>query len=280
MPRVHAAVRLRFGLAAWSNSHFDHALFPLRTPHDQYLPRYASLFGVAEADVLHHKFPSPVELAEWIHSTPEGFLFLPKMHKSVTHGEPGGPDPVEAARRWLDGLEPLRAAGRLGPVLLQFPASLDRLKGAEMLQKLLGLGEPGDFAVEVRNTSWFTPAFEALLTDHEAILAWSTFPGAFTPPWASAERGYVRFTGKFIHKRGRHVTQGDRLQDILEVRKRLNGASWKEAFVIVTNPFEGNAVDSLPRISAALGADDLAQRLKRQPGAPLFPDAPKPVAKR
>lgn len=263
-------MRLRFGLAAWSNSHFDHALFPLRTPHDEYLPRYASLFGIAEADVLHHRFPQPAELAEWIHSTPKGFRFLPKMHKSVTHGGPD--DPVAAARRFMAGLEPLRQAGKLGPVLLQFPASLDRLAGAELLQRLLAIGEPGDFAVEVRNPSWFTEAFETLLTDHEATLVWSTFPGAFTPPWATAATGFLRFTGTYIHKRGRHVTQGDRLQDILEMRKRLAAASWKEAYVIVTNPFEGNAVDALPRIAAALGDEAFATRLKRAPGAPLFPD--------
>src|ERR1041385_568474 len=119
-------MRVRFGLAAWSNSHFDNALYPLRTPHAEYLPRYAGLFDVAEADVLSHKMPGK-ELHEWVEQVPEGFEFLPKMHESVTHEGAG----VAKAKQFLDGLAPLRDAGKLGPVLLQFPASLDRLKGAE-----------------------------------------------------------------------------------------------------------------------------------------------------
>jgi uncharacterized protein YecE (DUF72 family) len=262
-------MRLRLGLAAWSNSHFDHALYPLRTPHVDYLPRYARLFSVAEADVLHHQMPDADTLREWIGQTPEGFLFLPKMHKDVTHGAGG----TQKAQTFLDGLGALRDAGKLGPILLQFPPGLDRAKGAALLQDLLRLSDPGVFAVEVRNTSWFTPAFENLLEDFESPLVWSTFPGAFTPPWATAGVGYIRFTGKHIHTRGRHVTVADRLGDILEVRKRLAQASWKECFAIVTNPFEGNAVDSLPRIAAALGETELARRCTREPGQPLLPDA-------
>jgi uncharacterized protein YecE (DUF72 family) len=264
-------VRTRFGLAAWSNSHFDNALYPLRTPHAEYLPRYAALFDVAEADVLAHRMPGK-ELAEWVEQTPAGFEFLPKMHESVTHEGAG----VEKARQFMAALAPLRDANKLGPVLLQFPPSLDRLKGSELLQELLRLGEPGTFAVEVRNPSWFTDAFRSLLEDHEAPLVWSTFPGAFAPPWATAEKGYLRFTGKHIHKRGRHVTVADRLADILEVRKRVAQAPWKEAYCIVTNPFEGNAVDSMPRVVAALAGPEEGKRFGHKPGEALLKE---PVGK-
>ena len=117
----------------------------------------------------------------------------------------------------------------------------------------------------------FAPAFENLLEDFDAPLVWSTWPSAFAPPWATASRGYVRFTGKNIHVRGRHVTAQDRLDDVLEVRKRLGQAPWTECFVIVTNPFEGNAVDSLPRIAAALEGPDAGRRYARGPGEPMFP---------
>lgn len=280
-------MRFRFGLAAWSNSHFDNALYPLRTPHAEYLPRYAGLFGVAEADVLAHKMPasgaqqatearagaarSGVDLHDWVEQTPKGFEFLPKMHESVTHEGAG----VDKAKQFMAGLAPLRDSDKLGPVLLQFPPSLDRLQGAELLQSLLRLGEPGTFAVEVRNTSWFTDAFRTMLEDHETPLVWSTFPGAFAPPWATARKGYLRFTGKHIHKRGRHVTVADRLPDVMEVRKRVAQAPWKEAYCIVTNPFEGNAVDSMPRIVAALAGAEEGKRYGHKPGEPLLKDPPR-----
>jgi hypothetical protein len=46
---------VKFGLAAWSNKHFDHILYPLRTKHREWLPRYATVFPVVEADILHHQ---------------------------------------------------------------------------------------------------------------------------------------------------------------------------------------------------------------------------------
>ncbi len=269
-------MHLRFGLGAWSNSHFEHTLYPLRTLHEEYLPRYATAFDCVEANVLHHRMPAApfaLDIGAWVKQTPEKFLFLPKMHKSVTHGDADESTRIATAKAWLAGVQPLRDAKRLGPILLQFPAQLERERGAAFLQSLLRLANPGAFAVEVRHKSWFTGPLETLLTDHEAPLVWSTFPKAFAPPWATAERGYVRFTGKHAQTRGRHVTVADRLNDILEIRKRLSGAKWGECFVIVTNPFEGNAVDSMPRIAAALGDAKLAKRLTRMPGEALFPDA-------
>ena len=264
-------MRLRLGLAAWSNSHYDNALFHPGTKHDEYLPRYASLFDCAEADVLHHQYPKAATLEKWVVETPEGFTFLPKMHKNATHeGQ------VDTAQPWLRALEPLRDAGKLGPVLLQFPPQLDREKGWDRVVELLGTGGAGTFAVEVRHTSWFVPAFQELLEDHEAPLVWSTHPKAFAPPWATAERGFVRFTGNLMPQRGRPVTAADRSKDIAEVGKRLQQAAWKECFCIVTNPFEGNAVDTLPKVAEAFGLEDLARRMQREPGRPLLADAPKP----
>jgi uncharacterized protein YecE (DUF72 family) len=260
-------VRLRFGLTAWSNSHFDNALFPIGTPHDEYLPRYSTVFSVAEADQLYHRLPGAKLLDPWIEQTPKDFKFLPKMWKKVTH-EGGG---IEEAKTWLRLLEPLRAADRLGPVLLQLPPSMKREKGWDLIAQILALEEPGSFALEVRNPSWFVDATQDLLTSHGAALVWGTHPKAFAPPWATAEFGYVRFTGNLVDVRGRYVTQQDRLPDILEVRKRVQQAPWKEAYVIATNPFEGNAADSLPRIAAALGDEALATRLTRKPGEVWFP---------
>ncbi|HUR62398.1 MAG TPA: DUF72 domain-containing protein [Candidatus Thermoplasmatota archaeon] len=263
-------IRFRFGLAAWSNSHFDNALYPLRTPHAEYLPRYSQLFEVAEATILSHRMPGRQMLEDWIAQTPAGFEFLPKMHEAVTH-KGGG---LEMAKTYLQLLQPLRDAKKLGPVLLQFPASLTHEKGFDLVQDLLRLGEPGCFAVEVRNMGWYTDAFRALLEDHEAALVWGTFPKAFAPPWNTSEKGYIRFTGKVMDLRGRYITQADRLTDVLEMRKRVEQATWKEAYCIVTNPFEGNAVDSMPRIVGALTDADNGKRYMHKPGETLLKDPP------
>jgi len=294
-----ARVRLRFGLAAWSNAHFEHTLYPLRTLHAEHLPRYATKFDCVEADVLHHKAVEEGTLEDWVAQTPEGFRFLPKLHKDATHGPTmRGAGPVGKRYAWLHPtlpeqpkaheqqadldaaktkdflamLEPLRRGKRLGPILVQFAPTLERTDGWERLLAILGPAPPGTFAVEFRHTSWFVPAVENILEDFEAALVWGTYPKAFAPPWRTSDYGYVRFTGKHVHTRGRHVTVADRLPEVLEMRKRLSQADWKECFVIVTNPFEGNAVDSLPRLVAALDGPTAAKKFAREPASPMFPD--------
>lgn len=294
-------MRLRFGLAAWSNAHFEHTLYPLRTPHAEYLPRYATKFDCVEADVLHHQAADAGKLEEWARQTPDGFLFLPKLHKDATHGptmrgggrvgkryawlkpqipkEPGAERAqadldADRTKAFLASLAPLRDAGRLGPILVQLAPALERVHGWDRLLAILGSARPGTFAVEFRHTSWFVPAVEATLEDFAAPLVWSTYPKAFAPPWRTADRGYVRLTGKSMHTRGRQVTVANRVDEVLELRKRLRQASWAECFAIVTNPFEGNAVDSLPGVVAALAGPEEAKRYVRRPAESMFPDDP------
>jgi uncharacterized protein YecE (DUF72 family) len=263
-------VRFLFGLTAWSNEHFGDTLYPPKTPAEEALRRYSSLFPVVGVDQLYHRLPGRKLLTEWVERTPDGFLFLPKMWKKVTHED----HDVGDAKTWLGLLDPLREAKRLGPVLLQFPPQLKREKGWDLVQKLLDLEPPGTFALEVRNPTWFVDETQELLKQHKAILVWGTHPKAPTPPWATSDVGFIRFTGTFTDhtNTGTYVKQIDRTPDILEVANRAKDAPWKECFVIVTNPFEGNAVDSLPRIAAALGDSEMAKRSTLKPGEVIFPD--------
>lgn len=272
---------MRFGLASWSNAHFDHILYPLGTPHLDRLPMYAGMFPVVEADVLHHRMPDKETLRTWAQQAPEGFRFLPKMHKSITHasGAPGrgaaatvpGRTATGDLRLFLDALAPLLEAGRMGPVLLQYAKDF-RLGSANLsaLEQVLASAPPGTFAVELRHASWWQPNVRCLLEDHGAPLVWSTYDAAPAPAWATGRYGYVRFVGTAGKTRGRWVTRRDRLGDVLDMRGRLKEASWDEVYVIVTNRFEGNAVDSLPRIAAALGETELATRCTRRPMQPLL----------
>lgn len=267
-------MHLRFGLAALSNKHFDNTLFPLRTPHREYLSRYASLFGVLELSQLYHTPVPSRSIRDWVAQAPAGFTFPAKLWKETVAPEDGawGGEQTAAARRSLDGMTPLRDAGALGPVVAQFPPAFHRDDAHHAwLADLLALRPRGEFAVELRHASWWTPETRALLEDHAAPLVWSTHDKAPAPAWITGDLGYVRFTGTAYPRRGRYVTVRDRLDAILEMRARLAAEPWDECFVIVTNPFEGNAVDSLPRIAAALGEEALAKRCTRGPGEVLFP---------
>ncbi len=259
------------GLAAWSNRHFDHILYPLGTPHREWLPRYASMFPIVEADILHHQHASCDALADWVAQTPAGFRFMPKLHKDATHGraDEAALEAADAARRAVD---PLRDAGRLGPTLAQFPASFRRSEAStRWLRRLVASAPPEGMALEFRHPSWFHEDVRFLLVEHGVALCWSTFDKAPAPAWDTAPFRYIRFVGTVGKRRDRWVSQRDRLEDVLAMRQRAVPEE-KPTVAIVTNRFEGNAVDSLPRIAAAMGETDLARRCTRRPAQSLLHD--------
>ncbi|MEV6552153.1 DUF72 domain-containing protein [Streptomyces sp. NPDC051597] len=109
------------------------------------LRHYASRFPVVEVDSTYYALPSAHNSRLWAERTPEGFTFDVKAFAALTGHPfparalpadlrpPGPPNvrlrPHELPRGILDalwarfheGIEPLRAAGRLGSVLFQFP---------------------------------------------------------------------------------------------------------------------------------------------------------------
>ncbi|MEU9167095.1 DUF72 domain-containing protein [Streptomyces sp. NPDC048420] len=83
---------------------------------------YAERFPVVEVDGTFYALPSERNSLLWVERTPPGFTFDVKAYASLTGhpvNQPAAPDEVWA--RFAAGIGPLRAAGRLGGVLFQFP---------------------------------------------------------------------------------------------------------------------------------------------------------------
>lgn len=271
-------MHLRFGLAALSNQHFDNILVPVGTRHDEYLSRYAAAgFEALELSQLYHAPEVTAAMQRWAAEAPDGFTFPAKLWKGATAPESsawsrGG---LDAAHSALEAMRPLRDRNLLGPVVAQFPPAFQNTPvHRRWLVQLLRLRSPGTFVVEFRHDSWWTDDVRDLLRARDTQLVWSTHDKAPAPDWVTGSRGYVRFCGTAYPERGRHVTVRDRTEVILGMRERLAAAPWDDCTVIVTNPFEGNAIDSLPRIAAALGATGKAEAWTREPGQPLLRDPP------
>jgi uncharacterized protein YecE (DUF72 family) len=151
---------------------------------EERLTYYAGTFPIVEIDATYYALPS-VRVAEaWADRTPPDFTFDAKAHALMT-GQPTEPKrlpkdirealPPELAAKgriyahdlpaelrdavwqtYLAGLEPLRAAGKLGSVLLQyprwfFPTGQNR---EQILEARERLGEVRS-AVELRSETWF-----------------------------------------------------------------------------------------------------------------------------
>ena len=151
---------------------------------EQRLRFYAQQFPMVEVDSSYYAMPTPQVARLWAERTPDDFTFNVKAHALMT-GQPTEvarlPEPLidalpkalaEKTRIYakdlplelydavwsyfLDALEPLRTAGKLGGVLLQYPRwflptpeNKDHL--AESAARLAGT--PG--AVELRNHHWY-----------------------------------------------------------------------------------------------------------------------------
>ena len=158
--------RVVVGTAGWSYADWAGRVHPDPPPRGfdplRHLARF--LDGI-EINSTFYRVPSPRTAADWVRRTDglPGFLFTAKVHRAFTHGDDaeGGP---AAARAFLDALAPLREAGRLGALLLQFPWSFrDSPEARRRLARLCEHFGSERLAIEVRHASFGTPDAEAYL---------------------------------------------------------------------------------------------------------------------
>jgi uncharacterized protein YecE (DUF72 family) len=162
--------------SGWYPAHAD-------SPEER-LQYYASQFPVVEVDSSYYALPSERNAQLWAERTPDGFTFDLKAFALMTgHGtQPAKLPPVlrdslpadatqgkrqlymkdlpDEAQRWVweafdQALEPLRAAGKLGAILLQFPPwfGINRENKA-YIEKCRAMLPEARLAVEFRNGSW------------------------------------------------------------------------------------------------------------------------------
>jgi len=193
--------RIRVGTAGWSYDDWRGRVYPQDAPASfdalAYLARY---FGAVEVNASFYRPPSPRAAASWLRRTPEGFQFTFKLHQRFTHERdtPWTPDEVAAFRR---GIEPVREAGRLGAVLVQFPWSF-RLDEAALRHLEAVHRDFGDLplVVEVRHVSWMDPAAAEFLASRG--MGWANIDQPASrggvPPTSlvTGPVGYVRLHGR------------------------------------------------------------------------------------
>jgi uncharacterized protein YecE (DUF72 family) len=178
---------IRVGTASWTDPTMTApgVFYPAdATSAEDRLSFYASQFPLVEVDATYYALPTTRMAELWRDRTPPDFTFDIKAHALMT-GQPtetkrlpkvirdAMPEEVRAKPRlyardlptelldviwtgFADALTPLREAGQLGSILLQyprwfFPISESRDAILEARQKLGGLA----IAVELRNATWF-----------------------------------------------------------------------------------------------------------------------------
>lgn len=183
MPHLYSGTS-GFAYASWKPD-----FYPADVPAKKFLSHYAGRLNAVEINYTFRRLPSAGTLESWVEATRPGFIFALKAHMRITHIQKL--QKSEFTDVFFKAIDPLRTAGRLGPVLFQlapsFKCDLPVLKDF-----LAGLPEGVRCAFEFRHASWLCdPVYEAL-TAHDVSLCLAESEKLVVPEVITAPFVYSR----------------------------------------------------------------------------------------
>lgn len=246
--------RYWIGCSGWAYADWVGPFYPPGTPPGEFLARYARVFRTVEVDSSFYRPPAPYLIRRWAERTPDGFRFALKVPRDVTH-EVKDSNFRSVLDPFLTSLEPLRTRGKLGAVVLQFPASFRAGAGRDRLELLLeAIPREYPLAVELRHLSWWNDTTRSLLDARKAALVWSVQPDAHPPPWVTGDFLYVRFIGD------RALTKFDRIQrnarpeiESMKTLLETEGRPLDSVFAFSNNHFMGFGPGTAAIVAEVLG---------------------------
>jgi uncharacterized protein YecE (DUF72 family) len=252
---------IKLGTASWTDrTLIESGWYPPEADNPaRRLRFYARQFPLVEVDATYYALPAEQTAAAWADRTPDGFLFNVKafslftqhptrisafptdLRAEVERGLEDGKQAVylrqvsaevadEAWDRFLSALEPLRQAGKLGAILLQFPQWFPISRaGKEYILSCARRAAPRQVCIEFRNRTWMTPDNQQetlrFLADNELPYVSVDMPQGYPtsiPPVlaATADLAVVRmhghsdkWTSKDIHERFGYRYSEDELRE-------------------------------------------------------------------
>jgi uncharacterized protein YecE (DUF72 family) len=191
MGQTGIMAQLLTGTSGWAYPSWKPDFYPQKLAQKKFLSHYATQLNAVEVNYTFRQLVKESTLQNWLAETPAGFRFTIKAHQVITHIKR-----LKATEdflpRFLGTIEPLAAAGKLGPVLFQLPPNLKA--DLEVLQAFLKtLPKRLQAAFEFRNASWFTDQTYAALKEHNVALCVAETEETTTPEIATADFVYYRF---------------------------------------------------------------------------------------
>jgi uncharacterized protein YecE (DUF72 family) len=177
---------IRVGTASWTDrTLIESGWYPPEADNPaRRLRFYAERFPVVEVDATYYALPAEATAQAWASRTPAGFTFnikafslftqhptrvaalpadmralVPDTGRGTVYLRQVAPSVADQAwDRFLSALEPLRAAGKLGAILMQFPQWFPISRsGKEYILSCARRAAPLRLCIEFRNRTWMTP---------------------------------------------------------------------------------------------------------------------------
>jgi uncharacterized protein YecE (DUF72 family) len=144
---------IRVGTSGFSFPDWVGTAYPPGVRRGEYFDRYVRWFDAVEINSTYYRIPPPATFERLAERAPEGFTFVVKLPREMTHEREGF---AEARNPFLESIRPLREAGRLGGLLAQFPSSFRPTNEARAHLEALAEALPRDvpLCAEFRHESW------------------------------------------------------------------------------------------------------------------------------
>jgi uncharacterized protein YecE (DUF72 family) len=183
--------QLFVGTSGWAYPSWKPDFYPAKLAQAKFLGHYSTQLNTVEVNFTFRQLVKESTIQKWIQETPAHFRFGIKAHQVITHIKrlKGTEDFVP---RFLQTIEPLASAGKLGPVLFQLPPNLK--SDAALLEDFLSAiprGVPAAF--EFRHESWFVDSTWEVLKQHGVALCVAETEERTTPDVVTGPFAYYRF---------------------------------------------------------------------------------------
>jgi uncharacterized protein YecE (DUF72 family) len=207
-------------------------------PQRSWLQYYATRFPVVEVNNSFYMLPKEATFERWRETSPEGFLFVIKASRYITH--------VRRLRDAKDSVDlfwsrATRLGEKLGPILFQLPPNFRA--DLALLKDFLGiLSEEMRAAFEFRDDSWRVEEVYELLDRAGAAWVMADRPGWHVPNVVTSGWSYIRF-----HQgRANHPAYSRR--KLRAWAERIAGLGAKDTFAF----FNNDAMAAAPSDALAL----------------------------
>lgn len=178
------------GTSGWAYAGWKPDFYPAKLASAKFLGYYGTRLNSVELNYTFRRRVTEKLLSGWIAATPQDFKFAVKANQSITHVLRLR-DTAKATLEFIGSLDPLRDAGKLGPVLFQLPPFLKcDLTRLEEFLAALPLGTRA--AIEFRHVSWFSDDVYNLLRKANVALCQAESEKIETPDVATADYTYFR----------------------------------------------------------------------------------------
>jgi len=179
------------GTSGWAYPSWKPDFYPQKLAQKKFLNFYSTQLNTVEVNFTFRQLVKETTIQNWLQETPADFRFGVKAHQVITHIKrlKGTEDFVP---RFLATIEPVAAAGKLGPVLFQLPPNLKM--DLELLKNFLAiLPRTVPTAFEFRHASWFCDATWDALRSKAVALCVAETETMNTPDVTTAAFVYYRF---------------------------------------------------------------------------------------